>query len=140
VLAGLQEKLNMGNEASFMAGSALAGGVARYGETCGALTGALMAIGMAAGRKRIEDVDAYQACMELAYEVREKFLERVGHTLCAEIHKILLGRTYHLYDEEDRERFHEDGGHERTGCPGVCGKAARIAAEIILREQEKTNE
>ena len=120
-----------------MAGSSLAGGVARYGETCGALTGALMALGMVAGRKRIEDVDAYQACMELAYEVREKFLERVGHTLCAEIQKILLGRAYRLYDDEDRERFHEDGGHERTGCPGVCGKAARIAAEIIQREREE---
>jgi C_GCAxxG_C_C family probable redox protein len=133
----LQEKLEIGNETSFMAGNALAGGVARHGETCGALTGALMAIGMVAGRKRIEDVDAYQACMELAFEVRQKFLDRVGHTLCAEIHKILLGRTYHLYDEKDRERFHEDGGHERMGCPGVCGKAARIAAEIILREQNK---
>jgi C_GCAxxG_C_C family probable redox protein len=133
----LQEKLTIGNETSFMAGSSLAGGVARHGETCGALTGALMALGMVAGRKRIEDVDAYQACMKLAYEVREKFLEQVGNTLCAEIHKILLGRTYHLYDDEDRERFHNDGGHERTGCPGVCGKAARIAAEIILREQDK---
>jgi C_GCAxxG_C_C family probable redox protein len=139
VLASLQEKLHIGNEASFMAGTSLAGGVARYGETCGALTGALMAVGMVGGRRRIEDFDAYQACMELAYEVRAKFLERVGHTLCAEIHKILLGRTYRLYDEQDRERFHEDGGHERTGCPGVCGKAARIAAEIILREGEKAN-
>ena len=120
-----------------MAGSSLAGGVARSGETCGALTGALMAVGMVAGRKRIEDVDAYQACMEIAYEVREKFLNWVGHTLCAEIHKILLGRSYRLYDDEDRQRFHDDGGHERTGCPGVCGKGARIAAEIILREREK---
>lgn len=137
MLASLQEKLNIGNETSFMAGNSLAGGVARYGETCGALTGALMALGMVAGRKRIEDVDAYQACMQIAYEVREKFLELVGHTLCAEIHKILLGRPYRLYDDEDRQRFHDDGGHERTGCPGVCGKAARIAAEIILREREK---
>ncbi len=129
--------MNLGDEASFMAGSSLAGGVARHGETCGALTGAIMAIGLVWGRKRIEDVDAYQSCMAFACEVREKFLERVGHTLCAEIHKILLGRTYHLYDDEDRQRFHDDGGHERTGCPGVCGKAARIAAEIILREQGK---
>ena len=129
--------MNLGDEASFMAGSSLAGGVARRGETCGALTGAIMAVGLVRGRKRIEDFDAYQACMELAYEVREKFLERVGHTLCAEIHKILLGRAYRLYDDEDRERFHEDGGHEPTGCPGVCGKAARIAAEIILREGEE---
>jgi len=135
----LQEKLNIGDEISFMAGSALAGGVARHGETCGALTGAIMAIGMVAGRKKIEDFDTYQSCMSLAYEVREKFLELVGHTLCAEIHKILLGRSYRLYDDEEREKFHDDGGHTREGCPGVCGKAARIAAEIIIREQENVD-
>ena len=120
-----------------MAGSSLAAGVARAGETCGALIGALMAVGMVAGRKRIEAVDGFQSCMELACEVREKFLESVGHSLCAEIQKILFGRSYRFYDDEDRERFHNDGGHERTGCPGVCGKAAKIAAEIILREPEK---
>jgi C_GCAxxG_C_C family probable redox protein len=133
----LQEKLDMGNEATFMAGSSLAGGVARSGETCGALTGAIMAIGMVAGRRNLEDSDTYQSCMVLAREAREKFLERVGNTLCAEIHKILLGRSYRLWDEEDRQRFHDDGGHSREGCPGVCGKAARIAAEIIMREREK---
>lgn len=138
MLASLQEKLHIGNEASFMAGSSLAGGVARTGETCGALTGAIMAIGMVAGRKNLEDLDTYQSCMGLAREAREKFLERVGHTLCAEIHKILLGRTYRLWDDEERQRFHDDGGHSREGCPGVCGKAAVIAAEIILREREKT--
>jgi len=120
-----------------MAGTSLAGGVARHGETCGALTGAIMAVGIAKGRKTIEDIDAYEACMKLALEVRERFLERVGHTLCAEIQKIILGRSYRMYDEKDRQKFHNDGGHERTGCPGVCGKGARIAAEIILREREK---
>jgi C_GCAxxG_C_C family probable redox protein len=137
VLASLQEKLNIGNEASFMAGSSLAGGVARGGETCGALTGAIMAIGMVAGRRKMEDVDTYRSCMKLACEARDRFLERVGHTLCAEIHKILLGRTYRLSDDEEIKMFHDAGGHSREACPGVCGKAARIAAEIILREREK---
>jgi len=120
-----------------MAGSSLAGGVVRSGETCGALIAAIMAIGMVAGRRKIEDVDTYQSCMKIAYEVRDKFLERVGHTLCPEIQKILLGRSYRLYDDEERQMFHDAGGHAREACPGVCGKAARIAAEIILREQEK---
>lgn len=38
VLTALQEKLNIGSRDIFKAGSALAGGVARCGETCGALT------------------------------------------------------------------------------------------------------
>ncbi|TET80814.1 C_GCAxxG_C_C family protein [candidate division TA06 bacterium] len=137
MLASLQEKLNIGNEISFMAGSSLAGGVARAGETCGALTGAIMAIGLVAGRRNLEDLDTYQSCMALAREARQEFLERIGHTLCAEIQRILLGRTYHLWDEEQRQRFHDDGGHSREACPGVCGKASRIAAEIILREQDR---
>lgn len=120
-----------------MAGSSLAGGVARAGESCGALTGAIMAIGLVAGRRNLEDLDTYQSCMALAREARQEFLERIGHTLCAEIQRILLGRTYHLWDEEQRQRFHDDGGHSREACPGVCGKAARIAAEIILREQDR---
>ena len=120
-----------------MAGSFLAGGVARGGETCGALTGALMALGMVAGRRKMEDVDNYKSSIKLGCEARDRFLERVGHTLCSEIHKVLLGRTYRLSDGEERKMFHEAGGHSRDACPGVCGKAARIAAEIILREKEK---
>jgi len=33
--------------------------------------------------------------------------------------------------------FHDDGHHTREACPGICGKAARIAVEIILRERDK---
>jgi C_GCAxxG_C_C family probable redox protein len=126
--------MNIGNESTFMAGSALAGGVARGGETCGALTGVLMAIGIVAGRKRIEDVEAYQSCMKLAIEARELFRERLGNTLCAEIQKGLMGRSYKMSDPREREQFHNDGGHARDKCPGVCGKAAVIAAEIVFRE------
>lgn len=119
-----------------MAGSAFGGGVVRHGETCGALIGLIMAIGMVAGRKKIENVSEKEPCMKLASEARDAFLERVGHTLCAEIQRILFGRSYRMYLDEERQMFHDAGGHSREGCPGVCGKAARIAAEIILRERE----
>jgi len=124
--------MKIGNNESFMAGTNLAAGSARSGETCGALTGLLMVLGIVSGRRKIDDVDAYQASMKLAIEARELFREAVGNTICAEIQKSLLGRSYRMYDDEDRERFHNDGGHTREMCPGVCGKAAGIAAEIIL--------
>jgi len=65
-----------------------------------------------------------------------RFREQIGHSLCAEIHKIRHGRTYHLYDPAEVTAFHEAGGHSRTGCPEVCGIAARTAADIILRLRE----
>jgi hypothetical protein len=61
-----------------------------------------------------------------------RFEEELGHTLCAEIHKILYGRSFKLYEQKDLEAFLAAGGHEPEGCPGVCRKAARIAASIIL--------
>jgi C_GCAxxG_C_C family probable redox protein len=134
----LQEKLNVGSKDVFKAGSALAAGVAKRGETCGALTGAIMAIGSLVGREKFEDKEQLQVSMEVADRVYVRFREKVGHTLCSEIHKIRYGRVYRLFIPEEGEAFHNMGGHSRKGCPEVCGIAARIAAEIILGIKRKS--
>jgi C_GCAxxG_C_C family probable redox protein len=133
----LQEKLNVGSPDVFKAGSALAGGVARQGETCGALIGAVMAIGSVVGRERLEDVEQYRKAMEPAIRMYSEFRERTGHTLCHEIHKIRYGKVYHLSIPEEGKAFHEMGGHSRKGCPEVCGIAAKLAAEIIFEIKEE---
>jgi C_GCAxxG_C_C family probable redox protein len=121
----------------FKAGSALAAGIARQGETCGALVAAIMTIGSFMGRERLEDTEQYQKAMELAIQVYNLFKEKVGHTLCREIHKIRYGKVYRLYIPEERQAFLDEGGHSRRGCPEVCGIAARIAAEAILDAKER---
>jgi C_GCAxxG_C_C family probable redox protein len=136
VLAALQATLGVVDGMVFRAGSALAGGVASQGETCGALTGAIMAIGCVVGRERLEDLEQYQKAKEPAKNMYHRFRDQVGHSICAEIHKIKFGRAFHLYDPEDVKAFHEAGGHSRSGCPEVCGIAARTAADIILRLRE----
>jgi C_GCAxxG_C_C family probable redox protein len=133
----LQEKLNVGSKEVFKAGSALAGGVARRGETCGALTGAIMGVCSVVGRERLEDREQYGKAMEEAGRVCNRFNEKIGHTICEQIHKIRYGKVYRLIRPEEREAFHRDGGHSRKGCPEVCGVAARIAAEVILNIKEK---
>jgi C_GCAxxG_C_C family probable redox protein len=133
VLAALQAKLGVGDAMVFRAGSALAGGVVGQGETCGALTAAIMAIGCQVGRERLEDLAQYQRAKVPATEMYHRFREEIGHSLCAEIHKLRYGRAYRLYDPAEVKAFHEMGGHSRTGCPEVCGIAARTAADIILR-------
>ncbi len=138
MLAALQAKLGGLDPAVFKAGSALAGGVAWQGETCGALTGAIMAVGCVIGRERLEDVEQYRRAKGPAIELAERFRQQVGHSLCAEIHKIKYGRVYHLSIPEESHAFHEMGGHSRTGCPEVCGIAARITAEAILALREAT--
>ena len=137
VLAALKEKLNVGSVEVLKAGSALAGGVARRGETCGALTGAIMAIGSLVGRERLEDMEPYYKAMEPATRLYNEFKEKIGHTLCWEIHKIRYGKVYRLFVPEEREAFHSMGGHGRKGCPEVCGVAAKLAADIILDLRNK---
>ena len=122
----------MGSKEVFKAGSALAGGVALRGETCGALTGAIIAIGSLVGRERLEDIGQLRSSMESAARVYNLFKEEVGHTLCWEIHKIRYGKVYKLFIPEESEAFHNMGGHSRKGCPEICGIAARIAADVIL--------
>lgn len=129
--------MGIGNNNVFKSASALAGGVARQGETCGALLGSIMAIGAVVGREKLNDKEQYQKAMGPAMEMYAKFKERVGHSLCQEIHRIRFGRVYRMDIPEEREAFHNMGGHDRKGCPEVCGIAAKIAAEIILRLQEK---
>jgi len=134
----LQEKLNVGSKEVFKAGSALAAGVAKRGETCGALTGAIMAIGTLVGREKLEDKEQLQISMKVADQIYVLFRGKVGHTICSEIHKIRYGRAYRLYVPEESEAFHNMGGHSRKGCPEVCGIAARIAAEVIFDLKRKS--
>ncbi|KPK91061.1 MAG: hypothetical protein AMJ94_07885 [Deltaproteobacteria bacterium SM23_61] len=124
--------MKVGSKEVFKAGSALAGGVARMGETCGALTGAIMGVCSLVGREKLEDREQYGKAMEEAQKVYNLFREEIGQTLCEKIHQTRYGKVYHLANPEEREAFHRDGGHSRTGCPEVCGVAARIAGEVIL--------
>jgi hypothetical protein len=91
-----------------------------------------MAIATLVGREKLEDKEQLQISMDVADRVYLLFKEKVGHTICSEIHKIRYGRAYRLFIPEESEAFHNMGGHSRTGCPEVCGIAAKIAAEIIL--------
>ena len=121
----------------FKAGSCLSGGVVGRGETCGALTGGMLAIGNEIGRERLEDVEQLRKARGSATELYLRLHEEVGHTVCGEIHKLKFGRTYRLYDPEDQKAFHEVGGHGDDGCPKVCATAARITADILLRLRGK---
>jgi C_GCAxxG_C_C family probable redox protein len=128
----LQAKLGVVSDEVLKAGTALAGGVASRGETCGALTGAILGVGCVAGRQRLEDGEQMKSAMRSANQVYLRFQDQVGHTICQEIHKILYGRAFRLWIPEELQALHEAAGQSREGCAGVCGKAARIAAEIIL--------
>ena len=130
VLQALQIHLHLGDGEALRASTALAGGVARMGETCGALTGGIMAIGLVLGREELEDIEAYRNAMEASYELYNRFKKEMGDTICSEIQKNLFGRSFDFKSSEEAEEWYKAGGLEK--CPMVCAIAARIAADIIL--------
>ena len=113
VLLALQEGLHIGDQASFKSATVLSGGVARRGETCGALLGALMALGLVEGRERIENTEQYQRavaianeiCQEFQHELQKdfKFSEPLESTMCKEIQTRIYGRSFNLMDPIERE-------------------------------------
>ena len=143
VLAALQEEFGIGDTEAFKAASALSGGVVCQGETCGALIGALMALGLAVGREDMADTPTYRGAMQHGVEVCRRFGEELQEQfgfsqtpasgLCPEIQRNIYGRAYNMADEAERLAFLAAGAHSDSGCPRVCAVAARVAAEKLLQ-------
>ena len=100
--------------------SAFGGGIGRTGDVCGAVIGALMAIGLEHGRTKPNDDEAKEKTYHLSQEFLQKFRERNDSIVCRD----LLGVDISAPD--GRERIEELGLEEK-----VCQKAVRDAAEIL---------
>jgi len=140
-LLALIDALNLPRDSAFKAATALAGGVGLLGYVCGAFTGGVMAISLKFGRD-YDDFFAHdpeykrRKAYELARKFHDRFVKEFGSCICKDIQKRKYGRWFNLADPKELEEFEKAGGHSPTGCPEVVGKAARIAAEIILEAEE----
>ncbi|TFH14370.1 hypothetical protein E4H04_10350 [Candidatus Bathyarchaeota archaeon] len=142
VLLALQEAFGIGDLESFKAATVLSGGVARMGETCGALLGGLLALGLVVGREDITDTKAYRDAMLPSVEIIKEFQlrlqetfgfrEPLENTICRDIQKRIYGESYDLTNPVSYKRFLDAGGHGDEGCPLVCAVAAEVTAEKLL--------
>jgi C_GCAxxG_C_C family probable redox protein len=135
VLKPLQDHLNLGDDASFKASTPMAAGVAMRGETCGALLGGLMAVGMATASEDMTDADALRNSLAAGFRLARKVEKKFGTTNCTRIQTDKLGQFYSLADPEQYEAFIEAGGYME--CSKVCGKIARMTAEFIMEYRDR---
>jgi len=105
-------------------------GIAERGETCGAVTGALMAMGLMYGRDRMDDWQKYRDSLIPTNLFCKEFECEVGSTLCCEIQQKTFGESYDLMDASDLKAFQRAGATQKCGV--IVKKACRFAAEIIL--------
>lgn len=141
VLLALNAHLELAPEEAFKycfsACSTLPGGVARMGEVCGALTGALLAIGLAFGPKKPQDIKNYDMVLKIGAQFFTKFKETFSHVRCQDILSELFGKSPDFWNKQERIEWIKAGGPET--CSLLCAETARMAAELIMEIKEKEN-
>jgi len=104
-------------------GAPFGGGIARQGEICGALTGALLTLGEAGGEAMAADpVAGRNALYAQARQLTEAFRTAHGSILCRE----LTGCS--LDTEAGQRSFKERGLHQN-----LCTKLVAFAAEEVVK-------
>jgi hypothetical protein len=139
-LAAVQDGLEIRDDRLFRAASSLAsGGGLTCAGSCGGFSAGLMLIGSLFGRRREHfdnDDDFKYTAFRMGRELHDHFIETYGTLICEQIHLRLFGRTYDLFDSQDKQQFNDDGGHTDK-CTSVVANAAAWTTELLLDELEK---
>ena len=106
-------------------------GLGGTGQTCGGVTGSLVALGLFFGSDDRLDLEALGRTIGIAQQFMAAFQERLGHQLCARIHEdVIFGRNMDPgAGPENMAAFVAAKGFEKCGL--AAGLGARIAAEFI---------
>ncbi len=113
-------ELGLDPEIALKIAGSFGGGMGLIGETCGAVTGAIMLIGLKYGKVRVDDTAAKEKTYALVQEYKRQFVELNGSVRCKE----LLG-----YDISIPEEMSTAG--EKNLFKTLCPKLVKDSAEIV---------
>jgi C_GCAxxG_C_C family probable redox protein len=103
--------------------AAFGGGMARMGETCGAVTGAFMVIGL----KYAENKDSKEKIYALVKKFAADFKARNGSIVCKELLRNNIGTAEGMKAIKEKNLI-------KTRCPKLVKDAAEILEEILENE------
>ncbi|MDO5577362.1 MAG: C-GCAxxG-C-C family protein [Fibrobacter sp.] len=105
------------------------GGGARCGQLCGAVSGALMVLGLKYGHCHPENSEEKSRAYEIAVEFNKRFIEKNGSVVC----KKLLG--YDVSDPGDSSLIKEKRLFKTT-CPQMITDAVEILDKMLSENTE----
>jgi len=108
-------------------------GIALRGETCGAVIGSMMALGLLYGRETLDDQQGFLASLSPARTFCYRFEKELGSTMCGDILEAKFGKRYDLTDPAQVAEWQAAGALDK--CAAVVKIAVRIAAEIITEKK-----
>jgi C_GCAxxG_C_C family probable redox protein len=124
VLSAYSEQFGLEKELALKIACGFGGGIGRTGRTCGAVTGAVMVIGLKRGQADLADEKSRQETHKSVKEFIEKFTALHGSVECRE----LIG--YDLSNPDEFESARASSDVERK-CRGFVHDAALILENLL---------
>jgi C_GCAxxG_C_C family probable redox protein len=124
VFSAFSEELGLDDKTAKKIGCGFGAGISRTGNICGAVSGAIMVIGLKYGKAEQGDDGATEKTRALTQRFIQEFIKKNGSVNCTE----LLGFNLNNQDE------YEAAGREklfRTKCPELVRDAAVILEKIL---------
>lgn len=118
------EELGLDTEIALKISGAFGGGMGHIGETCGAVTGAFMLIGLKYGKSKVDDNNAKEKTYALVQEFNKVFKADFGSVKCKELIK------YDISIDEEMQKAREEGVFKSV-CPLLVKRAVEIIEEIL---------
>lgn len=103
------------------------GGIGHSGHICGAVSGGVMAIGLAKGIT-VYDSEKKYACYQMAQDFQKRFIALHGDLTCPGLLGLDIGDDDELAEAREQGLFH-------TLCPQFVSDAARIVGEMLELEE-----
>jgi len=138
VFAAVTESLGVENGDVLRAATGFADGIGLTGDGhCGALSGAVMAIGHMFGRRKEEfhRRGKMMKALLLSRQLENRFMEEYGVCRCHDLQVKFYGRFFNLMEPSELEAALKAGMLER--CSSLAGEVAGMAVELILEQLEK---
>ncbi|MDD3050692.1 MAG: C-GCAxxG-C-C family protein [Candidatus Cloacimonetes bacterium] len=126
VLSAFKEEISLDKNLLLKIAAGFGGGM-RKGEVCGAVSGAIMVLGLKYGNSIEGDVETKEHIYSLTREFMKRFEEKNGSVVC----KQLLG--YDLSNPEEHEILKKNDTFKQK-CPFFIEDAVDILEEILFRE------
>jgi C_GCAxxG_C_C family probable redox protein len=120
LLSAYAGQFGIDRETALKVSAAFGGGMGRMGETCGAVTGAFMVIGLKYGRTTVQDTKSHERTNRLVREFVDKFKSLNGSIVCRELLDCDLSTPDGLKTFVDKKLRDT-----------LCTKFVRDAAEIV---------
>ena len=123
VFAPFAEYFGMDLDLAFKIATPFGGGMGHNGQICGAVSGGLMAIGLARGIESYDQEKKY-ACYDLAQAFQQRFRALHGDLTCPGLLGLDIGDEVQLQQVRELNLFHDV-------CPHFVGDAVRLVCELL---------